>query len=275
MRYSNRHSDDRQRGQRSRSSARGGSMHQPYSYQDDPFVPNSEKRTRRSGTLDLPEKEQARHRGSQRSARGARSAQERDRGASGDRRQQMDGRRPRNPREDVRRANAQQPRSAQQRHGYSPNDSRENYSRSANRYTRARNVGAPASNAGPQRARTGHGNIGNAAMQANQYNRDRYVRQSGQQRIIPAGQSSPNRSRPAKPVDQRAIVALAAVAIILLAVIIVRFVFFGSTASQYESIQAEIRQEQAQLDEFESASAELQAQVDEWQPTIDEYNSRK
>lgn len=79
----------------------------------------------------------------------------------------------------------------------------------------------------------------------------------------------------AKPVNPTILVVLGVVAAILLAIIALRFVLIGPTALEFESIQGDIRNEQAQLTELNESNDELQGQIDSWQATIDEYDARK
>ena len=118
-------------------------------------------------------------------------------------------------------------------------------------------------------ARAGQRNV----AQATQYSRDRYVSQPGQQRGSSVSQQNYERARRAKPVDPRMIFALGIVALILAAVIIIRFVTFGGVASEYGAAKAAIDQQQTQLTELETSNGELQAEIDSMQGLIDRYNN--
>lgn len=78
-----------------------------------------------------------------------------------------------------------------------------------------------------------------------------------------------------KPVNPRVLMVLAAIAVVLIAIIVIRFVAFGGTASEYGAVQDSIKQEQAQIAELEQSNDELQAKMDSMQGLIDEYNSTK
>ena len=118
-------------------------------------------------------------------------------------------------------------------------------------------------------ARAGQRNV----AQATQYSRDRYVSQPGQQRGSSVSQQNYERVRRAKPIDPRMIFALGIIALILLAVIIIRFVTFGGVASEYGAAKAAIDQQQTQLTELETSNGELQAEMDSMQGLIDRYNN--
>ena len=110
-------------------------------------------------------------------------------------------------------------------------------------------------------SRAGQRNV----AQANQYSRDRYVSQPGQQRGASVSQQNYAKARRVKPVDPRAL--LAAV------VIIVRFVLFGGTASEYGVAKAAIDQQQSQLTELQTSNEDLQAQIDSMQGLIERYDN--
>lgn len=150
----------------------------------------------------------------------------------------------------------------------------ERYERSAN----ARGARQRDGRAGRQRdqrggqyagARAGQRNV----AQATQYSRDRYVSQPGQQRGSSVSQQNYERARRAKPIDPRMIFALGIIALVLAAVIIIRFVTFGGVASEYGAAKAAIDQQQTQLTELETSNGELQAEMDSMQGLIDRYNN--
>lgn len=118
-------------------------------------------------------------------------------------------------------------------------------------------------------ARAGQRNI----AQANQYSRDRYVSQPDQQFGASANRQGYDKGRRVKPVDPRMILGLGVVAVILLAVIIIRFVAFGGIASEYGAAKAAIDQQQAQLTELQTSNGELQAEMDSMQGLIERYNN--
>lgn len=118
-------------------------------------------------------------------------------------------------------------------------------------------------------SRNGQRNV----AQANQYSRDRYTSRSGQKRGASVSQQNFDHARRAKPIDPRAILALAIVTVILAAVIIVRFIAFGGVASEYGAAKAAIDQQQTQLTELETSNGELQAEMDSMQGLIDRYNN--
>lgn len=270
MRYAREHDNERPRNQRSQRPPQRGGRLRPSSYEDDPFAPRTgygqpprgASRPRRSGTLDLPEREDARRRDGQRRGRKGRRMDSRDSNRMDEERRAHRGAQGR-----PRSQGASHAASAQAHRSYRPDDSRENYARSSQRYARS----AGAGNMSAQRNRPMSGS-GHAPIQANQYGRERYVRQPGQQRAMPVSQQNFDKAR--KPVNPTALVALGVVAIVLVAFIAIRFILFGSTAAQFEAMQSDIRQEQTQLDELTASNDELQQQIDSWQPTIDEYEAR-
>lgn len=109
--------------------------------------------------------------------------------------------------------------------------------------------------------------------QANQYSRDRYVSQPGQQRGASVSQQNYAKARRVKPVDPRALLAAAVIAVVLAVVIIVRFVLFGGTASEYGVAKAAIDQQQSQLTELQTSNEDLQAQIDSMQGLIERYDN--
>lgn len=109
--------------------------------------------------------------------------------------------------------------------------------------------------------------------QATQYSRDRYVSQPGQQRGTSVSQQNYDKARRVKPIDPRAILASGVIAVILLAVIVVRFIAFGGVASEYGAAKAAIDEQQTQLTELQTSNGELQAEMDSMQGLIDRYNN--
>jgi cell division protein FtsB len=118
-------------------------------------------------------------------------------------------------------------------------------------------------------SRAGQRNV----AQANQYSRDRYVSQPGQQRGASVSQQNYAKARRVKPVDPRALLAAAVIAVVLAVVIIVRFVLFGGTASEYGVAKAAIDQQQSQLTELQTSNEDLQAQIDSMQGLIERYDN--
>ena len=118
-------------------------------------------------------------------------------------------------------------------------------------------------------SRAGQRNV----TQANQYSRDRYVSQPGQQRGASVSQQNYAKARRVKPVDPRAFLAAAVIAVVLAVVIIVRFVLFGGTASEYGVAKAAIDQQQSQLTELQTSNEDLQAQIDSMQGLIERYDN--
>ncbi len=76
-----------------------------------------------------------------------------------------------------------------------------------------------------------------------------------------------------KPVDPRAFLAAAVIAVVLAVVIIVRFVLFSGTASEYGVAKAAIDQQQSQLTELQTSNEDLQAQIDSMQGLIERYDN--
>lgn len=114
-----------------------------------------------------------------------------------------------------------------------------------------------------------------APARAERYSRERYVAQQGVQRGASAAPSRQAQAHRAKPVNPRTLLILAAVAAVLLAVIIVRFIAFGGTASEYGAVKAQIDEQNTQMAQLEESSAGLQEQIDSMQPLIDQYNATK
>ncbi len=81
------------------------------------------------------------------------------------------------------------------------------------------------------------------------------------------------KARRVKPVDPRAFLAVAVIAVVLAVVIIVRFVLFGGTASEYGVAKAAIDQQQSQLTELQTSNEDLQAQIDSMQGLIERYDN--
>lgn len=71
------------------------------------------------------------------------------------------------------------------------------------------------------------------------------------------------------------VLILGAVAALLLLVIVIRFIVFGGTASDYNAVKAEIEQENNQTLELEINNNELQGEIDSMKGLIDEYNAKK
>ena len=109
--------------------------------------------------------------------------------------------------------------------------------------------------------------------QATQYSRDRYVSQPGQQRGSSVSQQNYDKARRVKPIDPRAVLAAAVIAVVLTVVIVVRFILFGGVASEYGAAKAAIDEQQAQLTELQTSNGELQAEMDSMQGLIDRYNN--
>lgn len=109
---------------------------------------------------------------------------------------------------------------------------------------------------------------------SDQYSRDRYLTREGR-RSEPVSKQNFEQTRRAHFVNPKVFMALAAVAVVLLAVIVIRFIAFGGTASEYGKIQNELNQERTQLTELQASNDELQSKMDSMQGLIDEYNSRK
>ena len=101
---------------------------------------------------------------------------------------------------------------------------------------------------------------------SSQYSRDHYVGDS-QTRNIRA-------MRENTPVNPTITLVLVVVAAILLVVVIGRFVGFGATSAQFNSIQSSISEQRATLAEVESSNNDLQAQMDSMQSTINAYNNK-
>lgn len=97
--------------------------------------------------------------------------------------------------------------------------------------------------------------------------------QPGQQRGSSVSQQNYDKARRIKPVDPRALLAAAVIAVVLAVVIIVRFILFGGVASEYGAAKAAIDEQQAQLTEFQTSNGELQAEMDSMQGLIDRYNN--
>lgn len=276
MTYSQRHNNNQGRNQRSSYSAQNGERrrqrntngrpeyndtHQPSTNRGGSRGANN-ARPRRSGTLDLPEKEQAKRvkRGQKVGARQSRNGRSN---------QQIRQQPPNNMRQNAGY-------DALEKHDqrrYRKDDTSEHYSRSSNRYVRRPPRGDVIGNGSENASHQQNAPRGQASAQATQYSRDRYMRQPGQQHVMPVSQQNFDKAR--KPINPTVLIILGVVAAILVAIIAVRFVLFGSTAAEYESIQANIRQEQTQLDELSTSNTELQEQIDSWQGTIDEYNAKK
>lgn len=108
---------------------------------------------------------------------------------------------------------------------------------------------------------------------ADHYNRERYVAQPGQQRGMSVSQQRYQQARNAKPINPRILLALGVVAIALLAVIVIRFIAFSGTASQYGAVKSQIDQNNAQITQLEESAAQSQAEIDSMQPEIEKYNA--
>lgn len=149
------------------------------------------------------------------------------------------------------------------------NDGAVNYARSAARY--ARPPHSHDSNREQERSvHSGGSGRASGAPRATNYGRDRYVRQSGQD-----GASSskfPGRASNSQPANPTHVIGLAAVAALLLIVLVIRFIVFGGTASDYGAVRAQIDQENEQTFELEVENNELQGEIDSMQGLIEQYN---
>lgn len=90
---------------------------------------------------------------------------------------------------------------------------------------------------------------------------------------MPVSQQRYHAARPERPVNPRVMLALAAIAVVLLAIIIVRFIAFGGTAAEYGAVKSQIDEQRAQIAQLETSSTELQGQIDSMQPVIEQYNA--
>lgn len=81
--------------------------------------------------------------------------------------------------------------------------------------------------------------------------------------------------RSTRPLNMSHALIAGGIALVLLAVLILRFVLFSGTANGYNAVNAQIEQENAQTLELEAENNELQAEIDSMQGLIEQYNALK
>lgn len=109
-------------------------------------------------------------------------------------------------------------------------------------------------------------------MRASNYERDKYVKATSKQPSS-HGQKSQGRGQGDASGNQTLLFGLVIVAAFLLAILILRFVVFSGTASEYGAVRAEIEQQNDQTLELETQNNELQAEINSMQGLIDQYNA--
>lgn len=109
-------------------------------------------------------------------------------------------------------------------------------------------------------------------MRADSYGRDRYTRQANDKHVGKQG----FKGIPTAPAaNQNLLLVLAGIAVLFLVILVIRFIAFSPTASDYSEVRAQLEQENAQTLELEADNNELQGEINSMQGLIQEYNELK